>query len=167
MEESRRDNLVQAIAVGGDLRSLVDALAGSESEVKLLAKTLFELAPSAQRRDIRLDEVRKFVDRNADSFEGMLLGAAETLKIELQRRVSPALTVTPVDTKEGPVFHVTGGVGLFSPAEGAMLSGRVTQIGQHCTIPVDFRIQLHLAKKMSTLVRPASAIRSRGEKGGN
>lgn len=146
-EEMRRDNLVRAIAVGGDLSSLVDTLAGSESEVKLLAKVLSELAPSAQSKELRINEIREFVDRHADSFEGILLGAAETLKIEFQRRVSPALSVTPIDTKEGYIFRVTGGIGLFSPAEGAMLSDRVNQIGQHCTIRIDINIPLYCPRK--------------------
>jgi site-specific DNA recombinase len=162
-EERRRDNLVQAIAVGGDMRSLVDALAGIESEIKLLAKKCSEHTPSAQSKDFRINEVRKFVDRHADSFEGILLGAAETLKIEFQRRVSPALTVTPMDTKEGCVFHVTGGVGLFSPEEKAMLSRRVHQIGQHCTIRIDIKIPLNMPRRRTNTMRQALTTR-RGRK---
>lgn len=146
-EERRRDNLVQAIAIGGDLRSLIDALAGSESELKLLAKKCSEFTSSAQSKDFRINEVRKFVDRHADSFEKILLGAAETLKIEFQRRVSPAPTVTPVDAKEGRVFCVTGGVGLFSPADGAMLFKQVDRIRQHCTIPIDIKIPLFVPRR--------------------
>jgi site-specific DNA recombinase len=150
-EERRRDNLVQAIGVGGEIRSLVDALAGSESEIKLLSKKLEELVPSTKCRDLRLPEIRKFIDRQAQSFEQILLGAAETLKIEFQRRISQALIVTPVDTKDGRVFRVTGGVGLFSPGEGAMLSDQVNRIGQHCTIPVDIQIPLLTPRTRSNL----------------
>lgn len=148
-EERRRDNLVQAIAAGGEIRSLVDALSTSEAEIKVLAKHLAELTSSTPRKEINLDQVRKFVDRSADSFEQILLGSAEALKIELQRRVSPALTVTPLMTGEGNTFRVTGGVGLFSPAEAAMLSERVNQIGQHCTMPIDLKIPLLMPRKIS------------------
>ena len=158
-EEKRRDNLVHAVGIGGDIRSLVDAVASSESEIKLLARKLSELTPSTQSKNSRLIEIRKFIDEHADSLEEILLGAAETLKIELQRRVSSALTVTPVDTKEGRVFRVTGGVGLFSPAEGAMLSDQVNQIGQHCTIPIDIRIPLYMPRKMANTMRPALTTR--------
>jgi DNA invertase Pin-like site-specific DNA recombinase len=166
-EEGRRDNLVQAIAVGGDLRSLVVALAGSESEVRSLAKMLSELTPSPRNTDIRLNDVRKFVDRNADSFEEILLGSAETLKIEFQRRVPSALIVTPVDVNDGRVFHVTGGVGLFSPAEGAMLSEWVTQIGQQCTIQIDINIRLYTPQKRRERMRRVSTTHARRKKAAN
>ncbi|MBB6147195.1 DNA invertase Pin-like site-specific DNA recombinase [Silvibacterium bohemicum] len=160
VEEGRRDNLVHAIAVGGDMRSLVDALAGSESEIEVLAQKLAELTPPTTSKDARFNEIRKFVDRHTDSFEQILLGAAEALKIEFQRRISPALTVTPVDEKEGRVFCVTGGIGLFSPAEGEMLSEQVNQIGQHCTIPIDIKIPLCVLRKRKSSERVAHAAKT-------
>jgi methylphosphotriester-DNA--protein-cysteine methyltransferase len=165
VEERRRDNLVQAIATGGDMRSLVDALAGSEKEIQVLAQKLTELTPSAKSKDIRFNEICKFIDRHADSFEQILLGAAETLKIEFQRRVLPALKVTPVSTKEGRIFRVTGGVGLFSPAEGALLSQQVDRIRQHCTIPVEIEIPLFVPRKRTNSETTALAAKRRRKKG--
>ena len=157
-EEKRRDNLVQAIAAGGEIRSLVDALVASESEIKHLATKLSGIAPSTRSKITTLADVRKFVESHAKSFEGILFGAAETLKVELQRRISPALTVTPVDTGKGRAFLVSGGVGLFSPGEGAMLSDRVTLIGQHCTIPVNITIPLLMPQKRRQSVRKLKSI---------
>jgi site-specific DNA recombinase len=162
VEERRRDNLVQAIAAGGDMHSLVDALAGSEKEIQVLAQKLTELTPSVKSKDIRFNEVCRFIDRHADSFEQILVGAAETLKIEFQRRVSPALKVTPVSPKEGPIFRVTGGVGLFSPAEGATLSEQVDRIRQHCTIPVDIEIPLFVPRKRTNSETATLTVRSDG-----
>jgi hypothetical protein len=163
-EKRHHDNLVQAIKEGGEMRSLVDALAGSEAEINLLAKQFTELAPSAESKDIRLCKIRKFIDRHADSFEQILLEAAEALKIEFQRRVTSALIVTPIDTAERRVFRVTGGVGLFSPEERAMLSNRVNQIGQHCTIPVDFVIRLYVSQTRRTSVSTTLTNKHRHKK---
>jgi site-specific DNA recombinase len=167
VETGRRDNLVRAVGVGGDMRSLVDALIGSEKEMQVLAEKLASLAPSAKRKDTGLSEIRRFIDQRADSFEQILLGAAEKLKVEFQRRVSPALKVTPMDTNGECVFHVTGGVGLFSPAEGAMLSDRVTQIGQHCTIQIDINIRLYTPQKRRERMRRVSTTQARRKKAAN
>jgi DNA invertase Pin-like site-specific DNA recombinase len=146
--ESSQANFLEAIRVGGrDLRSLVDSLASTEEQIARLDKMISALGRPAEVKEIRLDEVRKFVDGSANDFEMLLLGSAEMLKVEFQRRIEPALEVTPTETAKGRVFRVAGDVRLFSPeVNGALLYSQVNPFVQQSTIHVDFEIPLYVTQ---------------------
>jgi hypothetical protein len=87
------------------------------------------------------------VEKEAASFESLLLGSAEMLKIEFQHRIPSALKVTPTDTAHGRVFCVSGAVGLFSSEDGALLSNQEIPTIQQYTLHVNFEIPLYAPKK--------------------
>lgn len=147
--EVHRANLLEAIKVGGDLQSLVNALAGTEAQIKRIDRILYDLGKSADVKDLSIDQVRAFVEEQISAFEAVLLGSAEMLKVEFQRRLRSALKVTPVDGSNGRMFRVSGDVGLFSLGleNGALLSDGVSPTGQQSTIAVNFRIPLYVPQK--------------------
>jgi DNA invertase Pin-like site-specific DNA recombinase len=145
-EEGCRDNLLEAIKIGGDLRPLVEELAGAQAHIDRIGGMLSALGKPAEVKSVRIGEVRKFVEKHTGAFESLLMGSAETLKVEFQRRVSPALKVTPVETPKGHVYRVSGDVALFSPDDGALLYKPGNPTVQQNTIQVNFDIPLYVPK---------------------
>lgn len=131
-------NLLEAIREEGGCRSLYEDLKEVEGKIARIDERLVsgERAPA---RPITMEEVREFVNGEALRFEQLLMGSAEQLKADFQRRIT-SITLTPSVDERGPLYTVTGDVDLFSLPEGAVQTNQVDLIGQQYTIPVAFVI---------------------------
>lgn len=143
-QENFRHKYTEAIKLACDLRSLTDALTVVEAEIKRIDEKLLALGRPVKVKDITINEVRTFMEKQVASFESLLMGSAEMLKIEFQHRIPSPLVVTPIETPKGRMFRVSGSVGLFSSGDGALLSDQEIPIGQQRTITVNFKIPLYV-----------------------
>ena len=143
-QQGYRNNRLDAIKIGGNMQSLVSALAKVDAQIKRIDEMMSAFGMPAQVKDVKIDEIRKFVEDQAGSFEALLMGSAQARKIDFEHRFSKPLVVTPAETDKGRIFRVNGDVGLFSPDDGALLSGQVPPTGQQCTIHVNFRVPLYV-----------------------
>jgi DNA invertase Pin-like site-specific DNA recombinase len=131
-------NLLKAIREEGGCRSLYEDLKDVEARVARID----ELLATSERppiRPITLEEVRTFVENEAHRFEELLLGSAEHVKAEFQRRIT-AITLTPGIGEQGPIYTVTGDVDLFSLPNCLLQTNQLHLIGLHHTIPIAFEV---------------------------
>lgn len=131
-------NLLQAIREEGGCRSLYEDLKEVEGKIARIDERLAaEEHPPA--KEITIEEVREFVNGHAHRFEELLMGSAEQVKAEFQRRIC-SLTLTPGINEQGPFYTVSGDVDLFAVPPDAVQTNQVDLIGLQYTIPVAFSI---------------------------
>lgn len=131
-------NLLQAIREGGGCRSLYEDLKEVEGKIARIDECL-AVGEGPPVKPITIDEVRDFVNEHAHRFEGLLMGSAEQLKAEFQRRIR-SITLTPGIDEQGPFYSVAGDVDLFAVPPDAVQTNPVDLIGLQYTIPVAFVI---------------------------
>jgi hypothetical protein len=117
------ENLVRAIRECGGSRALLAELGEAEVALERVEERLAETT-KPPIPEITEDEVRRFLHETAESFGEILLNQPESLKHELQRRIS-SITLTPSIEDGGRVYTATGDVGLFSGPEDAGQSNQV------------------------------------------
>lgn len=132
-------NLLKAIREEGGCRSLYEDLKEVEAKIARIDERL----ASGERpavKPITLDEVREFVKGHAHRFEELLMGSAEQLKAEFQRRIR-SVTLTPGIDEQGPFYEVSGDVDLFTVSPDAVQTNPVDLIGLQYTIPLRFTMR--------------------------
>jgi site-specific DNA recombinase len=131
-------NLVNAIKESGGSRTLYQELAVVEARISRIEEILAATTKPVVK-DIRIEEVREFVNGQSDHFEILLLGSPEALKLEFQSRISK-ITLVPKHDERGPIYEVTGDVDLFSIQESGVKTNHVHLVGLHHTIPVSCQV---------------------------
>ena len=142
-------NLRNAIKEEGGCRSLYEDLKEVEAKIDRIDERL-----AAQERPpvkpISVDEVRKFVDDHAHRFEELLMGSAEQLKGEFQRRID-SITLTPGVDEQGPFYIVSGDVDLFAIPPDALQTNQVDLIALQYTIPLRLTVRPYVNKQQWAL----------------
>ena len=133
-----KTNLLEAIRESGGFRSLYEDLKELEIKIARIDERL-EAGQCPPMKPITLEEVRQFVNENLHRFEELLLGEAETVKREFQRRISSIVMKPRVDER-GPYYEVSGDVALFAAPISAEQRNPLDLIGQLCKFPVRFNI---------------------------
>ncbi|WP_263377070.1 recombinase family protein [Granulicella aggregans] len=147
-------NLLAAIRANGHSRSLLADLDSTEVRIDRINERLDGMIETTLP-DFSEEEIRSFLDKNAQSFLDLLSGEPEFVRNELQKRMSP-ITLTP-DTEEGRfVYRATGGVSLFSSPVGVLQGNPVHPIALQYTTPISFAIN---RKERSSVIRDASPSR--------
>jgi DNA invertase Pin-like site-specific DNA recombinase len=132
-------NLLKAIRESGGCRALYEDLKEVEGKISRIDEILTAPAVQTPTREIRVEEVRAFVENEVNQFQELLLSAPEKVKAEFQRRIT-SITLTPDVDKHGPIYRVAGDVDLFSVPAGALQTNQVDLIGLQYTIPITFGI---------------------------
>jgi site-specific DNA recombinase len=133
------ENLVRAVRECGGSRALLAELGEAEAALERVDERL-AAATKPPPPDVTEDEVRAFIGKMCKSFTEILLGAPETLKHGLQRRIT-SITLTPSTDEAGIIYTATGDVGLFSSPEDALQTNQVHLIGLHHTFPISCEIR--------------------------
>ena len=131
-------NLLQAIREEGGCRSIYEDLKEVEGKIARIDERLAE-GERTPVNPITVEEVRGFVNGQAHRFEELLIGSAEQVKAEFQKRIN-AITLTPGIGEQGPFFTVSGDVDLFGLPQDAVQTNQVHLIGLHHTIPIAFEV---------------------------
>lgn len=138
-------NLLQAIREEGGCRSLYEDLKEVEGKIARIDERL-----AAEKREpakpITVDEVREFVNGHVHRFEELLMGSAEQLKAEFQRRIT-SLTLTPGVDEQGPFYSVSGDVDLFAMPQDVVQTNPVDLIALHYNLPVRFTIRPYSTRR--------------------
>jgi DNA invertase Pin-like site-specific DNA recombinase len=133
------ENVVSAIRESGHSRVLLAELKEIETKIdridEMLASALQPLAP-----DITEHEVRSFIANSASSLSAILAGSPETVRHELQKRIT-SITLTPSQDERGPVYQVSGDVALFSSPEGVVQCNQVHLFALDYTIPISIEVR--------------------------
>ncbi|WP_263375314.1 recombinase family protein [Granulicella aggregans] len=120
---SQMENVVSAVRECGHSRSLLAELKEIETKIDRIDETLAStLKPPTA--DITELEVRSFIANSASSLAEILAGSPETVRHELQKRMT-SITLTPSQDERGLVYQVSGDVSLFSSPEGVLQSNQV------------------------------------------
>jgi hypothetical protein len=122
----------------GGCRSLYEDLKEVEGKIARIDEHL-AAGERTPVEPITIDEVRKCVCDNAHRFEELLLGSAEQLKAEFQRRIT-AITLTPGVDEQGPFYTVAGDVDLFALPQDAVQTNPADLIALHYNLPITFSI---------------------------
>jgi hypothetical protein len=132
-------NLVRAVRESGGSRALLAELDEAETALERVDERL-AAATKPPPPDVTEDEVRAFIGEIGKSFTEILLGAPETLKHWLQRRIT-SITLTPSTDEAGSMYTASGDVGLFSSPEHALQTNQVHWIGLQHTFPISCEIR--------------------------
>ena len=149
----QRDNLLGAIKDGCGSRLIYGELSEIEGKINRLDESLDVPAPPPEP-EITLEEVRGFLAGQINQFEGLLLGAPETVKAELQRRIEKII-VTPVEASDGPYFRITGDVDLFSAPTDVLQPNQVYLIGLQYSVPIECEVICHQRYKRDIVLKAA------------
>ncbi len=133
-----KDNLIKAVRESGGLKSLYEELELVARSIERIDEKLAELNRPLLR-EVTLEEVREFVNRQMDTLEELLLGSAEALKMDFQKRIEK-IVVTPDTDERGKFFRITGDLDLFVAPEDVVQTKQVYPIGLHYKIPVSCTI---------------------------
>jgi DNA invertase Pin-like site-specific DNA recombinase len=131
-------NLLKAIREEGGCRSIYEDLKEVEGKIARINERLSE-GERAPVKPITVEEVRDFVNGHADRFEELLIGSAEQLKAEFQKRIT-SITLTPGIDEQGPFYTVSGDVDLFALPQDAVQTNPAELIALHYNIPIAFNI---------------------------
>lgn len=129
-----KDNLVKAVRESGGSKALYGELELVVRSIERIDEKLAELS-RPRLPEVTLEEVREFVNGQMETLEQLLLGSAEALKMDFQKRIEK-IVVTPTADERGQFFEITGDVGLFAAPEVVVRTNQVDLIGLHYKIPV-------------------------------
>ena len=129
-----KDNLVKAVRESGGSKTLYEELELVVRSIERIDEKLAELN-RAQLLEVKIEEVRDFVNGQVDTLEQLLLGSAEALKMDFQKRIEK-IVVTPDVDNSGQFFRITGDLDLFAASEDVVQTKQVYSIGLHYKIPV-------------------------------
>ena len=87
-------------------------------------------------------------------FEELLLGSAERVKAEFQRRIKEII-LTPGIDEQGPFYTVSGDVDLFSVSSDAEQNNQVDLIALHCNLPIRFNLRPYTQRPSWALPKAA------------
>lgn len=129
-----KENLVKAVRESGGMKALYEELELVARSIERIDESLAELnRPSLP--EVTLEEVSEFVNGQMSKLEQLLLGSAESLKMDFQKRIEK-IVVTPDVDDRGQFFRITGDVDLFIAPEDVEQTKQVDLIGLHYKIPV-------------------------------
>ncbi|MEG9438413.1 hypothetical protein JAO29_19895 [Edaphobacter sp. HDX4] len=129
-----KENLVKAVRESGGSRALYEDLELVERSIERIDEKLAELN-RPPLPEVKFEEVRDFVNGQMDTLEQLLLGSAQALKMDFQKRIEK-IVITPDADERGQFFRITGDVGLFVSSAGVVQTNQVDSIGLHYKIPV-------------------------------
>jgi hypothetical protein len=131
-------NLACAIRECGSSRALLAELTEAEAADERINTRLASVSEPPSR-DITEEEIRAFLNQNASSIKEILLGTPETVKHNFQKRIT-SIILTPTSDERGPVYRVSGDIGLLSSPEDVLQSNQVELIALQYTIPISFDV---------------------------
>jgi DNA invertase Pin-like site-specific DNA recombinase len=162
METNRRtlslqlENLVSAIREVGHSRVLLAELKEIETKIERIDETLAS-ASKPPAPDITEHEVRSFIANSASSLVDILAGSPETVRHELQKRMT-SITLTPSEDERGFLYRVSGDVSLFSSPEGVVRSNQVHLFALQYTIPISFDVRPYKNRQKWAMETLAEAV---------
>ena len=136
------ENVLAAIRAGMPPKVLVDEAARLEAKQAHLDELLSETLTTTPAREITEEEVRSFLEKAIGQVHEIMSGAAETVKAELQKRVS-SIVLTPSMDPTGPLYTITGDVALFSCNNVAVQGNQPPLDALHYNVPIAIEIRSH------------------------
>lgn len=133
-----KENLVKAVRESGGMKALYEELELVTRSLERIDEKLVELN-CPPMPEVTLEEVTEFVNGQMSTLEQLLVGSAESLKMDFQKRIEK-IVVTPDTDQRGKFYRITGDVSLFAAPEGVAQTKQVDLVGLHYKITVSCSI---------------------------